>query len=202
MKMDRGLQHLIVIGAVIIILAWMFVTFLLSGQSKDLKFTDIQYAIVIGAVLVIIVGLILFSRAKVNMKGHHKIEALAITGLVGIAVLALLVVIFNSNEETVTALLTLAGVAVGGITGFLSHKLPKANKTNLFSPGDQKTEVGRDLKFTLTAFSNFNFNLSYNMSGEVPEGAILNEQSGEFEWKGENVKKEGTYKVTFTATDN
>ncbi len=199
MAIDRGIQYLIAIGAVIIILVGMFGIFLMSGLNAKVNFLQIQYAIAIGAVLVIIVGMILFSRAKVNMKGHHKIEAIAITGLVAIAALAMIVVIFNPTTEIVNALLTLAGVAVGGITGFLSHKLPKPNKTNLFSPGDPTVKVGEDVKFTLTALSNLNFTLAYKMSGNVPEGATLDEQTGEFAWKAD---KEGTYDVTFTATDN
>lgn len=153
--------------------------------------------VILGTFVTIWIGIWRFSKTKVNMRPHHKIEAIAIVGLV---VIALVCIIIGKFFDSFQDLLTLAGVAVGGITGFLAHKMPRPNKTNVLPIDDKEVTVGGTLTFTVQAINNLNFTLTYSMMSkpELKGEANLNTNTGDFEFK---PTEEETYEVTFTATD-
>ncbi len=72
---------------------------------------------------------------------------------------------------------------------------------NLASPGDQFVIIGNDLAFTLAATGGEG-NKTYTMNSipDLPAGAILDGNTGEFSWS-PTAGQDNEYTVTFTATD-
>jgi hypothetical protein len=132
-----------------------------------------------------------------NMDSHDKIQTIAILGLTSIAIVALIIGIFTNDN---TNIITLAGVAVGGIAGFISQKSNQTNTTSLFSPGDKNAVVGTPLNFVLNAINTAGNILNYSMSPTLPDGATLDSATGTFQWTPKS-GDENEYSVTFTATD-
>ena len=91
-------------------------------------------------------------KNKVNMRSHHKIQAIDLLGLTTVTVVALVVSI-GLTDNNYTVLVGVASAAVGAIGGFLAHKDPTANKTALFALENQYGGVGKPLKFTVAAIS-------------------------------------------------
>lgn len=171
----------------------------------------LQIAIILGATAVIISILPLLFKNKLNMRSHDKVQIIALLGLTGIAITAILVGLFYRNNSE--GLVALASAAVGGIAGYISHKTPEKN-TTVLSPIEDKTVIaGQKLEFTLVGFSSLGYNLNYMMTStpsfpEGDEGPSLDQLSGLFSWtpkngdngnNGENNEKE--YRVTFTVND-
>ena len=110
----------------------------------------IQVLIILGAVGIL--GYLIKSifKNRVNMRSHHKIQAIGLLGLTTVAVVALVVSIFTGlTDKNYTVLVGVASAAVGAIGGFLAHKDPTANKTALFALENQYGGVGKPLKFTV-----------------------------------------------------
>lgn len=168
----------------------------------------IQLLIVTGAIIIIIYAISVFLKTKVNMDDHHKIQAISIVGLVLIAITALILVAFGENSEN---LITLTGVAIGGIAGFIAHKAGGTGKTALLSPNDREVIVEDSLEFVLEGISTEGNNLNYNVSSDpiLPDTVDFNVITGKFSWipteddvdkdNGNLIAKE--YQVTFMVSD-
>ncbi len=78
----------------------------------------IQGLIISGAILIISFIIWSLSKPDLNMDSHDKIQTIAIVGLAIIAVTALIISISIKDSQN---LITLAGVAVGGIAGFITQ---------------------------------------------------------------------------------
>ncbi|MDP3624497.1 MAG: Ig domain-containing protein [Methanobacteriaceae archaeon] len=161
----------------------------------------IQVLIILGAVGIL--GYLIKSifKNRVNMRSHHKIQAIGLLGLTTVAVVALVVSI-GLTDNNYTVLVGVASAAVGAIGGFLAHKDPTANKTALFALENQYGGVGKPLKFTVAAISTAGYNLNYTKAStpELPETVEFNQLNGQFSWipKADEI---GEYNVTFTVSD-
>ncbi len=167
-----------------------------------------QILIVIGIIIIIMYAIKTFLGTKVNMDDHHKIQAISIIGLSLIAIIALILVAVGKNSDN---LITLAGVAIGGIAGFIAHKAGGTGKTALLSPNDLEVTVGESLEFVLEGISTEGNNLNYNVLSEppLPDTVDFNVITGKFSWaptendldKVEDGFKEKEYMVTFKVSD-
>ena len=132
------------------------------------------------------------------MSGHHKIHAIALTGLTLVAVVALIASLSFKDA----GLVAVASAAVGGIAGFISHRTTLPNRTILFPLEKQEAEVNKPLEFTVAGISTAGFNLNYSKSSpDLPDTANLNPVSGKFVWTPSKEDKGKSYNVTFTVSD-
>ncbi|MDO8870899.1 MAG: hypothetical protein Q7V10_09165 [Methanobacteriaceae archaeon] len=92
----------------------------------------IQVLIILGAVGILSYLIKPIFKNRVNMRSHHKIQAIGLLGLTTVAVVALVVSI-GLTDNNYTVLVGVASAAVGALGGFLAHKDPTANKTALFA---------------------------------------------------------------------
>ena len=164
---------------------------------------------------------------------HEKVVAIAIAGLLGVSVVAIIIAFLSiryngldnitntavlnatattttatANSATAAALITLAGTAVGGVAGFISHKY---NGTN----GDTNSSKSLVLKVpevpdpkpnTLVNFSLYAINpnkdqLTYGMLPADMSDTKLDAKTGVFCWNTPKVKKISNYTITFIVTD-
>lgn len=157
-----------------------------------------QIVIIMGAVIIILAIIFTLRGQRVNIRSHHKIQAVALSGLTLIAVVALIGAL--SFKDNLASFIAVASTAAGGIAGFVGHKLTTPNRTVLFPIKDILVRVGDPLNFSVAGISTAGYNLNYAISSkpELPEKAKFNGITGEFSWTPE---KEGEYNVTFTVTD-
>ena len=191
MSLDKDVQLFIIGGIVLILLAYMSIN---TGQNP-------QILIIGGVILIVLASIWAMRGKKFNMRSHHKIQIVALLGLTSIALIAVVLAKLNNVNDSST-FIAVASAAVGGIAGFMSHKVTTPNKTVLLPILNQEAVVGSPLKFIVTGFSTANYNLNYKMSSQptLPSSATLNETSGEFNYtpvKGE----ENEYHITFTVSD-
>lgn len=196
MKLDKDVQFLI-IGS--FLLVSLVVIGLKSGQK-------LQILIIDGIILVLLATIWTFGGKKLSMKSHHKIQVVGLLGLTSIAIIALILVaiLYYKDTEVTTAIIAIASTAVGGIAGFITHKVTLPNRTVLLPISDPQTVVAdKELKFTLNGQSSANYNLKYTMisTPELPETAELDDLSGEFKFKPSVDAEANTYNVVFTVTD-
>jgi hypothetical protein len=191
LSLDKDVQVFIIGGVILIVLACIW---FISGQSEQL--------LIIGGIILIVLALIwAMSGKKINMRSHHKIQSLALLGLTAIALIALIMGRLNNDPSTFIAV---ASAAVGGIAGFISHKVTSPNKTVLLPLTDQEIKVNKLLRFIVTGYSTANYNLNYSMSSTgtpaLPSTATLNEISGEFNFT-PGPDEVNEYNLTFTVSD-
>lgn len=157
-----------------------------------------QYLIITGTIAIIIVAIWILRRQHINMRSHHKIQAIALMGLTLVAVVALIASLsFKDN-----GLVAVASAAVGGIAGFISHKATLPNRTILFPLEDKEARVNKPLEFTVAGISTAGFNLNYSKSSpDLPDTANLNSISGKFVWTPSKGDVGKSYNVTFTVSD-
>jgi len=99
----------------------------------------------VGTIAIIITAIWVLRKRNINMRGHHKIQAIALTGLTLVAIVALIASLsFKDN-----GLIAVASAAVGGIAIFISHRTTLPNKTILFPLEDTEAEVNKPLEFTV-----------------------------------------------------
>ena len=135
---------------------------------------------------------------------HEKVVAIAIVSLSTVAIVALITFIASGkNTATFAALIGVAGAAVGGIAGFISHNGTNPTNVNkdltLVSPGDQHIKSSQTLSFSLKANNPDGYILTYEMVPTILN-AKLDPSIGAFSWntKENDIK---TYNITFLVTD-
>lgn len=170
-----------------------------------------QYLIIGGTIVIILAAIVVFRNKHIQMKSHHKIQAIGLFGLTLIALVALIATL-SFNQEF-ASLIAVASAAVGGIGGFLSHKTTTPNRTLLSPIEDKITHNEKPLIFSVAGISTAGYNLNYSMSfnppllEDLPEDKKpkLNSTTGEFSWtpqiKFEEKENQKTYNVIFTVTD-
>jgi|GEM_PF-6033575 len=104
-----------------------------------------QYLIIAGTIAIIITAIWALRRQHINMRSHHKIQAIALTGLTLVAIVALIASLSFKDNSFVAV----ASAAVGGIAIFISHRTTLPNKTILFPLEDTEAEVNKPLEFTV-----------------------------------------------------
>jgi hypothetical protein len=159
-----------------------------------------EIAIIIGAIIIILAMILVLRGQRINMRSHHKIQAVALAGLTLIAVVALVGGLFF--KDNLASFIAVASTAAGGIAGFVGHKLTTPNRTILFPIKDILVRVGDPLNFSVAGISTAGYNLNYAISSkpELPEEAKFNGITGEFSWT-PKAGDEREYNVTFTVTD-
>jgi hypothetical protein len=120
-----GLSLILLLAVAVV--SWVFMT-------VGIKFLDqqVQLLIVGGIILIIVVvavGLILRGQTIILLS-HHKIQAIALMGLISIGLVAVIGSLAIKGD--LSSLIGVAGAAVGGIAGFLTHKMiPTDEQDNL-----------------------------------------------------------------------
>lgn len=194
-KIDKDVQVLIIGSLLLLSLAGIW---LKSGEN-------LQILLVGGTILIILATIWTFGGKKISMKSHHKIQVVGLLGLTSTAIIALvLAIIYYKDTSITTAIIAIASTAVGGIAGFISHKVTLPNRTVLLPISDPQTVIaGKELTITLNGQSSANYNLKYSMisTPQLPVTAKLDELSGEFKFKPSKDAAADEYNVVFTVTD-
>jgi len=158
----------------------------------------VEILIIIGAILVLVTAIFAWKVQSLNMRSRHKVQALGLIGLTAVALIAIIVSIGFS--EKMEGLIGVASAAVGGIAGFIGHRMGTPNRTVMFPLEDQLTSVGKTLEFTVAGISTANYNLNYTMING-PASANLDSLSGKFSWT-PTEEDDKEYNVTFTVNDS
>lgn len=138
---------------------------------------------------------------------HEKVVAIAIVALLLVSLGAIIAAVIGIYFKfDATALITLAGAAVGGIAGFITHKVtsqPNGVKGPVLeSPGNQSGDPGKELTFSLKAVSPDGYSLTYSMAhvAEIDTDP-LNSTTGDFSWTPRDDDADKKFIVTFVVTD-
>ncbi len=167
---------------------------------------------------------------------HEKVVAIAIAGLLVVAVAAILAAVWSAkfvgfdnitntsiinatatttsattNAATAAALITLAGTAVGGVAGFISHKTNGKNGNGagkgscslvLKVPELPDPKPKSTVNFSLNAVNPNDYPLTYSMFPSTIPDTKLDSKTGAFCWNTPEVTNTTSYTMTFIVTDD
>ncbi len=140
---------------------------------------------------------------------HEKVVAIAVVALFFVTLSVIIVAYFAGlGSVNASALVTLAGAAVGGIAGFITHKA--TTKTNgatgptLDSPIVPVINAGDDVKIALQGSSPNSFKLTYmmEMQPKPVRNAKIDPDTGAFSWSPVINDVNTQFNVTFVVADD
>jgi hypothetical protein len=140
---------------------------------------------------------------------HEKVVAIAIVALLFVSVAAIIFAyLAGLGGVNASALITLAGAAVGGIAGFITHKATTrtngSNGPNLNSPIVPVINVGEEVKIALQGSSPNSLKLTYmmEMQPKPVNPAEIDLDTGAFSWLPDVKEVNTLFNVTFVVADD